>query len=321
MRHGRRPRQTTGRSAPAAVQRRRLLAAALLAIPLARADEQRAARITLGIGTYGMPSLSPAAAVDLVADTGFDSIEIAVLADWPTAPERLTAVDRRDLRARLAGRGLVVSALMENLPPATDETAHRMQLDRLVRAAALARDLAPDRVPLVQTVLGGGRWDDVRALLLDRVGAWRDLADRDGFRIAVKPHRFGAMSTPAEGRWLIDQLGGPGSVGLVFDASHLVFRGIDLAAALATATPRLFHVAVKDAAEADGKVGFELPGTTGTPDHAATLRGLVTAGYGGDVCCEVSSQVSKRTGYDAAAAARQCHRAITAACVAAGIAR
>ncbi|MFZ4731746.1 MAG: sugar phosphate isomerase/epimerase family protein [Pirellulales bacterium] len=299
--------------------RRRLLVAAVLAAPAVGAAEALAPPITLGIGTYGMQSLAPAAAVDLVADTGFDSIEVAALADGPMAPERLTAVDRHDLRARLAGRGLVLSALMENLPPAADETVHRGQLERLARAAALSRDLAPDRVPLVQTILGGGRWDDVRGLFAERLAAWRDLAAREAFRIAIKPHRSGALSTPEDGLWLLAQLGDHASLGLVFDASHLVFRGIDPAATLVTAAPRVFHVAVKDAVERGGTVGFELPGATGTPDHAAILRGLVAAGYRGDVCCEVSGQVSKRPGYDPAAAARDCHRAMRGAFAAAGV--
>jgi sugar phosphate isomerase/epimerase len=303
------------------VPRRRLLVAAVLAAPAVGAAEAVAPPITLGIGTYGMPSLDPAAAVDLVADTGFDSIEIAALADWPTAPERLSAATRHDLGARLAGRGLVVSALMEHLPPAADDTVHRGQLERLARAAALARDLAPDTVPLVQTILGGGRWDDVRGVFAERLAAWRDLAAREGFRIAIKPHRFGALSTPALARQLLGALGDPPCLGIVYDESHLVFRGIDLAEALATARPCLFHVAVKDAEQRDGTVGFALPGATGTPDHAALLRRLVAAGYAGDVCCEVSSQISKHPGYDPAAAARQCHGAMVATCVAAGIGR
>lgn len=318
----RRARPTRRGAEPAgSLPRRRVIVAAVLAAPAVGAAETVAPPITFGIGTYGMPSLAPATALDLVADTGFDSIEIAALADSPTAPEHLAPPLRHDLRARLAGRGLVLSALMENLPPAADDTVHRGQLDRLARAAALARDLAPDTVPLVQTILGGGRWDDVRGLFAERLAAWRDLAARETFRIAIKPHRFGALSTPALARQLLAELGDPSCLGIVFDESHLVHRGIDLAEALATARPCLLHVAVKDAEQRDGTVAFALPGATGTPDHAALLRRLVAAGYAGDVCCEVSSQISKHPGYAPAAAARQCHRALTAACAAAGIGR
>jgi len=161
----------------------------------------------------------------------------------------------------------------------------------------------------------------VRGLFAERLAAWRDLAAREGFRIALKPHRFGALSTPALARQLLAALGDPPCLGIVFDESHLVFREIDLVEALATARPCLFHVAVKDTEQRDGTVAFALPGATGTPDHAALLRRLVAAGYAGDVCCEVSSQISKHPGYDPAAAARQCHRAIAAACAAAGIGR
>lgn len=305
------------------ISRRNCLVAAALApsawVRGAAPGAERGAAFTLGLGTYAMPGMPVATAVDLVAASGFDTIELAALPEWPSAPERLGAADRVGLRRLLGHHGLALSALMEHLPPAAEEAPHRAQLERLSRAAALSRDLAPDRVPLVQTVLGGGRWEEVRAMVVDRVGAWRDRAVREGFRIAVKPHRFGAMSTPAEGLWLLDRIGDHDSLGLVFDASHLVFRGIDPAAALVEAAPRVFHVAVKDAVQRDGTVGFELPGVTGTPDHAVILRGLAAAGYRGDVCCEVSGQVSKRAGYDPAAAARDCHRALRGAFAAAGV--
>lgn len=158
-------------------------------------------------------------------------------------------------------------------------------------------------------------------MFVERLADWCAVADAAAVRIAVKPHRAGAMSTPDEGRWLLTQLGEPPRLGLVFDASHLVFRGLDLAASLATAAPRLFHVAAKDAVETAAGVGFALPGTAGTIDHAALLRQLVAVGYRGDVSCEVSSQVSKHPGYDPAAAVRMCHARMAAAFAAAGIAR
>ena len=277
--------------------------------------------VTLGMGTYGMPGMPVADAVALVAATGFDTLELAVLPEWPSAPERLGPAERRDLRQRLTDTGLVLTALMEHVTPAADAAGHAQGLERLRRAAALAQDLAPAAPPLIQTVLGGGRWEAVRGLFVERLADWCAVADAAAVRIAVKPHRAGAMSTPEEGRWLLTQLGDPPRLGLVFDASHVVFRGLDLAAALATAAPRLFHVAAKDAVETTAGVGFALPGTAGTIDHAALLRQLVAVGYRGDVSCEVSSQVSKRPGYDPAAAVRMCHARMAAAFAAAGIAR
>ena len=53
---------------------------------------------------------------------------------------------------------------------------------------------------------------------------------------------------------------------------------------------------------------FLLPGESGTFDYANLLRLFHEGGYRGDVCCEVSSMVSSKPGYDPSAAAKTCYR-------------
>jgi inosose dehydratase len=95
---------------------------------------------------------------------------------------------------------------------------------------------------------------------------------------------------------------------MVYDYSHYAFRDMPLEDTVRTALPYTAHIAVKDAVRDGDEVKFVLPGAGGTPDHATLLRLFYRGGYRGDVCCEVSSMVSREPGYDPVAAARTCYR-------------
>lgn len=282
---------------------------AVLPLALARADPERQG-LTLSIGNYGMPSLTAEEALRTIAEIGFDGVELSLMPDWDTAPQKLSTERRGELRRLLADSGLRLTSLMEDLPPSANDTEHRHTLERLEQAAELGRDLAPHAPPLIQTVLGAGAWDDKKALFRDRLGDWLDLAKAQETVIAVKPHRSGAMSRPAEAAWLLDQLGKPRWLGMVYDYSHYAFRDLPIADTVRTAAPYTVLVAVKDAVQRGDHVEFALAGEAGTIDYAAILSDFYQQGYRGSVCCEVSSQVFRRAGYDAVAAARSCYQAL-----------
>jgi inosose dehydratase len=290
-----------------------LRAAALAVTGLAARAAPAAMGCTLSTGTYGFKGTKLEDALRTIADTGFDGVEIAAQPGYDGDPAALPADRRAAVRRLLADRKLRLTALMEHLTPNADAGKHAADLDRLRRVFELARDLRPDAPPLVQTVLGGGTWEEKRALFRDRVGDWAKAAAAAGVVLAVKPHRGGALSTPAEAAWLITQIGGDRPLKMVFDYSHYAFRDITPEDAVKAALPHVAHVAAKDAVKAGDKVTFALPGEAGTVDHAKLLRLLYDGGYRGDVCCEVSSQVSAKPGYDPAAAAKVCYRNVARA--------
>ncbi len=291
-----------------------------------RADDPPAAAVdglTLSIGTYSFKGRPLDEAIGVIAGLGYDGIEIAVQPGYGAEPETLTPARRTEIRRRLDGEGLTLTALMENLPPAADDARHRENMDRLRRVLDLSRDLRPAAPPLMQTVLGGGTWEEKRNLFRDRLGDWLAVADAAKIVIAIKPHRGGGMSRPEEAVWLIRQLGNPW-LRMVYDYSHYAFRDMPLNETLRTALPYTAHVAVKDAVKdpaRGGEVGFALPGEAGTVDYLRLLRLLYDGGYRGDVCCEVSSLVSGRPGYDPAAAAAICYRNLAAAFERSGVPR
>ncbi len=280
------------------------------------------ARMTLGYGTYGMPGVRTEDAIGRVAAVGFDSIELDCRLKSDADPARVDDARRKVLRQKLGDSGLALRALMIELRPSADAAQHAAALDELKRAAQLAHDLAPDAPPLLQTVLGGGKWDELQKMYVERLADWARTAEQTRTLVAIKPHRQGALSQPAQAVWIFEQLGKPAWLRMVYDYSHYAYRGLPLDETIRTALPYMAHVAAKDAVEdADKKVTFALAGETGKIDFPTILRLLQEGGYRGDVCCEVSRSVWSQPGFDADAAARTCYKNMAAAFEKAGIVR
>ena len=276
---------------------------------------------TLGFSTYGMKSLKVEQAIATVAEIGYDAIEIAVRADWDSAPARMSPQRRLKVRRLLSETNLRLTSLMEHLIPESGDKPRTAELDRLAGVFELADDLSRNKKPLVQTVLGGGQWDKKREFFRDRLGDWLELAEKHEVVIAIKPHRGGGMSRPSEAVWLIEQLGHPRWLRMVYDYSHYAFRDMPLEKTIDTALPYTAHIAVKDPAQQGGRVVFKLPGEAATIDYAKLIRQFYDGGYRGDFNCEVSGMVSGKPGYDPSAAARRCYKAIAAAFESSGVPR
>jgi sugar phosphate isomerase/epimerase len=276
-----------------------------------RADEKPA--LPLGFSLYGMRSLKTADALQACARIGYDGVELALLPGWPTDPKRLSADDRRELRKRLVDSNLALLGLMENLSEPAAETVHRANLDRLRAAADLGHALSPKAPPVIETVLGGkpANWDKVKEKLAERLRAWAEVGKTTRTVIAVKPHVGNALHTPEGALWLLGQIKSPW-LRLAFDYSHLGLRGIPMAKAIAALVPHSVFIHVKDARGSADKFEFLLPGE-GKTDYREYFRLVRAAGYTGPVVVEVSSQISRKPGYDPLAAARRCHATLAAA--------
>ena len=286
------------------------LGAAASAVPreVWGASSGRRDHCTLSIGTYSLKDMPLDKAFRLVAETGYDGIEIAVQPGFGGEPAQLPRRRRAELRRLLDESKLKLTAFMEQLYPAQDDRQHAADLDRLRRVMELGHDLAPDSPPLVQTVLGGGTWEGKKTLFRDRLGDWLAVAQEAKVVLAIKPHRGGALSRPEEAIWLIGQLKEPPWLRMVYDYSHYAFRDMPVEATVRMALPYTAHVALKDAVQQGQRVVFALPGESGTFDYPKLLRLLYDGGYRGDFCCEVSALVSGKRGYEPVAAVTTCYR-------------
>jgi len=277
---------------------------------------------TLSIGTYSLKGMPIAEGIKLVSEIGYDGIEIATQPPYDGEPARLSAERRREIKNLLQHSGLRLTALMEHLVPADKADNHQAQLDRLRRVAELGIELSPDHRPLVQTVLGGGaKWDDRKNLYCDRLADWQEIGKQTKTVIAIKPHRGGALSQPSEAIWLINELGNSPWLRMVYDYSHYAFRNLPLDETVKSSLPYTSHIAVKDAVQSGEKVSFDLPGAAGTIDYARLLKHFYQGGYRGDVCVEVSAQVSSKPNYDPVVAAKTSYRNLSAAFESAGVPR
>ena len=278
----------------------------------------------LAIGTYGLQSMKLADAVRLVAATGYNAIEIAAMPGTTGAPSILASEDRAKLRKLLADSGLRLCGIMADLQPKRLEADHKAQLAEVYHLIKLGQDLSPGQTPVVQTVLGGKNWGESRDFFRDRIADWIQIAaDLRGY-LSIKPHRLHAMSLPAEANWLIEQLGAPDRLGMVYDYSHYAFRDpeVTIEASVKESLSHLNYVAVKDAVKEGEAVKFALAGESDSWDHAAIISALYDGGYRGDLCCEVSSQIWRdNPAYDPVAATKTCFGNMKAAFARAGVAR
>jgi inosose dehydratase len=240
---------------------------------------------------------------------------------WPADSASFDAQQRREFRAALDDSGLRLSALMENLPLLTDDKQHAAHLDRLKAALEIARDLAPNRPPPVETILGSkpDQWEAVKERAVERLRDWARAAAAAKVVVAIKAHVGGALHRPADAAWLVQQVGSPWLKG-AFDQSHFQLRDIPLAEAAEALLPHSVFVHVKDARGTAERFEFLLPGE-GTIDYVDLLRHAARLKYRGDVVVEVSGQIHSRPGYDPAAAARKSHAALAPAWEKAGISR
>lgn len=277
--------------------------------------------MTLGFSTYGMKGIPPEEAVRIVGQIGYDTIELAVRSGWGADPETLDAAPVGNLRSALERWELRPASLMEHLSIEKEAARHRQTLERLHRVAEFAHRLAPGNPPLIQTTLGGGKWEDVKALYLDRLADWLEVGQAAKVVIAIKPHRFGAMNRPEHAVAIISELGDSKWLRMLYDFSHYDLRGMTMEGTVKAAKVFMAAVAVKDVVLKDGKPRFLLPGESGRLDYVKLLRLFRQSGYNGDVCCEVSGMVSGQKGYDPVQAAETCYANVARAFFEAGIRR
>jgi sugar phosphate isomerase/epimerase len=295
--------------------------ATLASRAITRADDAPRT-IGLGFSLYGMKSLPIDRALNALAEIGYDCTELPVMPDWPADSTRLGADARRAIRSQLTARGLRLTALMENLPALGDDAQHRANLDRLKRAAKLARDLAGDKqTPLIETILGGrpGEFDMVKVRLVERLRDWAKVMDDAQVLLAIKAHVSNATQRPEQLLWLLDGVASPW-LKAAYDYSHFQLQDLTMKATTDVLLPQTVFIHVKDTEHALGKRGFLLPGE-GTIDYASLFKLLGQSTYRGDVVVEVSSQVSNRTGYDSLAAASKCYNHLADAFSKAGLKR
>jgi len=210
---------------PYLITRRHVLASAAGVVSFAGSSDLFAGddspAIGIGFSLYGMKTLPLSKALEACREIGYDCVELPLMPGWPADPEKLAFAAKKELKADFEKTGLRLSALMENLSLLAEGKSHDENLRRLKTAAEFARELSPDKPPIIETVLGGRPedWDAVNEKMAERLREWAKVAEEKKVVIAIKAHVANALHTPADAAWLLEQVGSQ-FVRLAFDYSH-----------------------------------------------------------------------------------------------------
>jgi inosose dehydratase len=293
---------------------------ALLALPAALpATAASLGGVSLGFSLYGMKNVPIDEALRICSRIGYDGVEMCLMPGW-TPPEALADDTRRKIKSGLAENRLGLLALMEQLSLAEREMPRQRGIERLKRAAALGRALAPGR-PLIETVAGGKAkdWNDSKRQLAERLNAWAGVAKEYDFLLCVKAHAAAAVDTPERLLWLYHQVNVP-NLKLTYDYSHFQAAGLPLAGTLEPLIHDTRFIHVKDAKGPADHPHFLLVGDGGV-DYEAYFRLLKKASYRGPIVAEVSAQLQHLPGYDAEYAASHSYQPLARAAKTTGLRR
>ena len=296
-------------------------AAAMMAhLPVTAAEASDS--MTLGFSTYGSRGITTEAVIPILAKTGYDAIEITCTKGFDAAPEKVSVERRKIIRKALIDTGLKLTSIMEHTTPQESEKINEANLARIQRTAEFVSDITEEKEVVIQTVLGGGDWENRKSLFVEQIGRWVEQTQGSPTLICIKPHRGGGMDTPEKALWIMNQLKHPKRLRMVYDYSHYIYTGLELVPTIKQAAKKTAHIAVKDTVKQDdGGFRFELPGTAGTINFAKLIKQFYALGYRGDISCEVSGMVWSQPGYDPQAAIKVCYENISKAFRLAGVPR
>ena len=275
----------------------------------------------LGISNWGMPQIEFESFARFAHEMGFAGIELTVLGNWLTRLEDITPEDVDRWRELISELGLELPAIASHSPLLeVDQETLQNGYRRLLGAIDLARELAPDNPPAINTTIGGsvGNWQGKRQLALERLGPVLEAARAANVDIALEPHVGSALHTPEQTVWVLEQLGRE-NLGVNFDFSHFLAQDINLQTSVDLLAADTLHTHLKGVSGRWPDHEFLVPGEDDY-DYAEELMLMESAGYDGFQTLEVSVMVQKRPGYDPFESARLGHTTLQRAFRAAGLA-
>ncbi len=223
----------------------------------------------IGMLTDSLPHLGFDAMLESAATLGIECLEFAC-GNWSSAPHielnRMleSSVARREFQAKVADRGLAISALNCSGNPLYPGTEGARQHDVTVKTLKLARLLEIDRIVMMSGLPGGPgdsnpnwivtEWPpECRTILQYQwqekiIPYWRNLAvvarDNGIKRICLELHGAQAVYNPSTLQRLRNVVGD--IVGANYDPSHPMWMGADPLAAVRALGDAIYYVHAKD---------------------------------------------------------------------------
>lgn len=268
-------------------------------------------KIDLGYGLYGMKSVPVDAAFGHCAEIGYRNVELALYPGYGVSPAELSAGQRAGIRRRAETLGLWISGMKLRLAPSGDAGAEQANVAALTAAAELARDLAPQRPPVLIVMPDGkpADWERRKGALAEQLRRWSGAVGALGATLTIKAHVGSIVDTPNRLLWLLREVNHP-ALKAVYDYSHFQLAGLPLDESLRAIAPHTRIIHVKDTRRTATGHEFVLPGEAGDIDYRRYFSLLRELDYSGPVVVEVSTHVFSKPGYDPVAAAKQAYAAL-----------
>lgn len=277
----------------------------------------------LGYSTWGMPNVPIHAALDYLANLGFDGVELTVIRGFTTELDTLHSAERRRIRRLYDQYNLDLPAISAHQSLlVVDEGAHKENWRRLTGSVDLCIELAgAENPPVLNTTLGSNpdQWESQVGFAVERVGDLVDYCSTRQVILALEPHIGDSLSDPEKALWLLSEIDSP-YLKLNFDISHFDVQGLPTKLTVPLLAPHSAHTHVKDQRGQIPDFEFLIPGE-GCFDFVVYLEEMQRAGYDGYITAEVSMQVQKRPAYDPLSAAEQTFQTLEKAFREARIAR
>jgi len=276
----------------------------------------------IAYGTYAMPTLPLERALQMIADIGYDGVEICISPKHNSMPDDLDSATRQKLREKLSELNLGVPALfMLGSVLTEDKEAHKKRLELTKQVMQIARDLNMGESPVISTGIGGrtAMWETHSDLLLQQIGDYAKLASGEGFVLAVEAHCNAMIDRTERAIWLMEAVNNP-LIRLHFDIVHFYLAKEPITETVKKLLPYTAHTHVTDAEILED--GFKLlPLGRGELDCVEYVKAMHEAGWDDFITVEVSTMVWSQEGYSPYAVAALSYSTLNSAFKSAGVPR
>jgi sugar phosphate isomerase/epimerase len=273
-------------------------------------------------GTYATPMLPLDEAFRMIADTGYDGVEICIGPKHNAMPDDLDSARRRQLKELLAELNLGVPSLfMLGSVLTEDESAHKERLKLTSQVMELARDLDVGDHPVISVGAGGrsAMWETHRDILVRLLADYAELAEKEGFTLAIEAHANAMLDRSDRVIWVLDTVDNP-LIKLHFDIVHFYLAREPITEVVHKLIPYTGHTHVTDARIHGDKFELLLLGE-GDLDCVEYVKAMHDAGWDDFITVEVSTMVWSKENYDPYAAAAFSYNTLDKAFQAAGVPR
>jgi sugar phosphate isomerase/epimerase len=278
----------------------------------------------IALGTYALPTMTLETAIPMLAEIGYDGVEIKIAPSHAgSMPEEANAARRKKLKAMFKEYGLSVVALhLTGHLLAENDEQHQQTKAFVLQCAELARDLGAKEPPVVAIGIGGksSEWPARRDQVIRILQDYAPLAEREQFVLAGEAHAGAAVDRSGRALAGFNAVNSPWGR-MHFDIIHMFLAGEKEADSVKALLPITGHTHITDAIRyPDGKFAFALLGK-GQLDSVAYVKAMYEQGWNDFITIEVSKALWAQEGYDPVQAAKSCYKALDEAFKQAGVPR